>query len=54
MLTLLCRIFVAKTFEEVAHYPGHSNLVTDVKFGPDALWLASTSMDASLKIWGSS
>mmetsp|Transcript_20728 Transcript_20728/g.58334 ORF Transcript_20728/g.58334 Transcript_20728/m.58334 type:complete len:484 (+) Transcript_20728:188-1639(+) len=47
------RVFVAKTLKDVAVYNAHKALVSDVAFGPDARWLVSTSMDRSLKIFGS-
>jgi len=47
------RIFViGKTFSHGATLTGHSGPVTDVKFGQDATFLASTSMDRNLKLWG--
>jgi len=46
------RIFVGKTLNHMATFSGHSGLVTDVKWGKDAHFLASTSMDRSLKFWG--
>lgn len=30
---------------------GHQNLINDVKFSPDARWIASASFDKSIKLW---
>jgi WD40 repeat protein len=38
-------------FEHVQSYDAHTKKVTDVKFGADALWLASTSMDRTVKFF---
>jgi pre-mRNA-processing factor 19 len=41
----------AKTWEVVANYKGHTGAVTDVAWSPSADYLASTSMDRSLKFF---
>jgi pre-mRNA-processing factor 19 len=46
------RLFVGKTLNHMATFTGHSGIVTDVKWGKDAKFLATTSMDRSLKFWG--
>ena len=46
------RVFTAKSLEQVALYTGHTGPSTFAKFGPDATWIASTSMDRTLKFWG--
>jgi len=46
------RVFVTKSLSPVATYTGHSALVTDVQFGRDAKFLATTSMDRYLKFYG--
>jgi len=46
------RIYVGKAMNHAVSLAGHSGLVTDVKWGKDAQFLASTSMDRSLKFWG--
>jgi len=45
------RVFIGKHLEHVTTLDGHTGLVTDVKFGKDASFLASTSMDRTLKFW---
>jgi len=40
-----------KTFSPVQTYTEHPALVTDVKFGRNASYFASSSMDRSIKIW---
>jgi len=45
------RIFTGKHLEHVTTLDSHTAVVTDVKFGADATFLASTSMDRSLKFW---
>jgi len=46
------RIFAGRNFEPLTSFTKHSQTVTDVKFGSNAKFLASTSMDRSLKLWG--
>jgi pre-mRNA-processing factor 19 len=46
------RIFTGKTLDHVTTLDGHTDAVTGVKFGRDARFLASTSMDRTLKVWG--
>ena len=46
------RIFLAKTLEQVVLFQGHTSTSTCVQFGPDARWIASTSMDRTVKFWG--
>jgi pre-mRNA-processing factor 19 len=43
--------FVDKLLAPLTTLAAHSALVTDVKFGPHCSFLASTSMDRTLKIW---
>jgi hypothetical protein len=43
---------MGKTLNHIATFGKHSNTVTDVKFGSDASWLTSVSMDRNLKFWG--
>jgi len=45
------RVFVGKNLEHVTTLHEHSMAVTAVRWGPDAKFLASTSMDRSLKFW---
>jgi len=45
-------VFTAKDLAVVKVFEDHSNVVTDAKFGPDASWLVSTSMDRTMKFWG--
>lgn len=46
------RVFVVKQWEEIATYKTHTSAVTGVRFGKHATFLASTSMDRSLKFYG--
>jgi len=46
------RIFTGKALSHIATFSKHSKTVTDVKWGSSAKFLASTSMDRSLKFWG--
>jgi len=45
------RIFVGKTLNHVTNLTAHTDLVTDIKWGNDAKFLVSTSMDRSVKFW---
>lgn len=45
------RVYMGKTFTHVSNFNQHTDLVTDVKWGADAQFLASTSLDKSMKIW---
>jgi len=46
------RVFTGKQLEFVHTFADHTQGVTDVKFGADALFLVSTSMDRTIKFWG--
>jgi len=46
------RIFSGKNLDHFTTLDGHTEAVTGVKFANDAQFLASTSMDRTLKIWG--
>jgi len=46
------KIFTGKTLDPVVTLEGHDDIITDVKFGSDASFLATTSMDRNLKFWG--
>jgi pre-mRNA-processing factor 19 len=45
------RVFTSKSLNHIATLKGHTKAVTDVKWGASALFLASTSLDRSLKLW---
>jgi len=45
------RIFTGKNLEHVTTLEGHLGVVTDVKFGANASFLVSTSMDRTIKFW---
>jgi len=47
------RVFTGKSLNHIATLKGHTKTVTDVKWGTAAQFLASTSLDRSLKFWGS-
>jgi len=46
------RVYVGKTVTQITSYTKHTQSVTDVKFGKDAQYLVSTSLDRSLRFWG--
>jgi len=46
------RVFSGRYLEHVQTYDEHTNDVTGLRWGKDSRWLASTSLDRSLKIWG--
>jgi pre-mRNA-processing factor 19 len=45
------RVFTGKNLEHVRTFADHTQTVTGVKWGANAQFLASTSMDRSLKFW---
>jgi len=45
------RVYVGKTANHIATFSKHSAPVTDVKWGQDAQYLVSVSMDRSIKLW---
>lgn len=45
------RVYIGKTVTQVAQYTKHTQPVTDVKFGKDAQFLASTSLDRHIRVW---
>lgn len=46
------RVFTGRNLDFVQAFDDHTANVTGLKWGPDANWLVSTSLDRSLKIWG--
>jgi len=46
------RIYLSKQWQELSRFTNHSEVATGVVFGENASYLASTSMDRSLKIYG--
>lgn len=46
------RVFSSKSLSPVAAFTAHSAIVTDVQFGKDAKFIATTSMDRYLKLHG--
>lgn len=46
------RVYGCKTWQEIAVYSNHTAKATGVRFGQNAAFLASTSLDRSLKIYG--
>ena len=48
------RVYLCKQWDELCILTDHSSLATAVKFGNSADFLCSTSMDRTLKIYGSS
>lgn len=45
-------VYLCKQWQELAILTDHSDMATGVRFGRDAQFLASTSMDRSLKVYG--
>eukprot|EP01113_Clastostelium_recurvatum_P037840 TRINITY_DN5573_c0_g1_i2.p1 TRINITY_DN5573_c0_g1~~TRINITY_DN5573_c0_g1_i2.p1 ORF type:complete len:500 (+),score=118.50 TRINITY_DN5573_c0_g1_i2:135-1634(+) len=45
------QIVHGKTFSPLQTYTDHTAAVTDIKFGHDASWFASSSLDRTVKIW---
>jgi len=45
------RVFLGKSLGHIATFGKHTGQVTEVKWGADAKFLASVSMDRNLKIW---
>jgi len=45
------RVYVGKTLNHIATFTGHQGVVTDAKWGNDAKFLVSTSLDRSVKVW---
>jgi len=46
------KVFTGKSLDPVVTLEGHEETVTDIKFGNDAAYIASTSMDRNLIFWG--
>jgi len=46
------RVFMGKSLNHIATYSKHTKAVTGVKWGPKASFLASCSLDRTLKVWG--
>lgn len=48
------RVFAGKTLAHVKTFSDHAAPVTGICFGPDATWLATASMDRTIRFWKSS
>lgn len=46
------RVYGCKLWNEIAVYNDHTGTATGVRFGQNASFIASTSLDRSLKIYG--
>jgi len=46
------RLYSGKNFDLIQTWTDHQQLVTDVKFGQDMQWFASTAMDRTLRFYG--
>ena len=50
---MLCyRVYLCKQWQELKVFNDHTALATGVRFGHNATFLASASMDRSLKVFG--
>lgn len=52
LLTLIFRIYLCKQWQELSVFNDHTSLATGVRFGANADYLASTSMDRTVKFYG--
>ena len=46
------RVYLCKQWQELKVFNDHTALATGVRFGQNATFVASTSMDRSLKVFG--
>ena len=46
------RVYLSKQWQELKVFDDHQDLATGVKFGNNAKFVASTSMDRTLKFFG--
>lgn len=46
------RVYQCKQWQELKVFSDHTALATGVRFGKNAQYLASTSMDRTLKLYG--
>lgn len=46
------RIYLCKQWQELGVFNDHTSLATGVRFGGNAEYLASTSMDRTVKFYG--
>ena len=51
-LCLYFRVYLCKQWQELKVFNDHTALATGVRFGQNATFVASTSMDRSLKVFG--
>lgn len=51
-LFLSFRIYLCKQWQELCVFNDHTSLATGVRFGANADYLASTSMDRTVKFYG--
>lgn len=48
----VCRVYLCKQWQDLKVFNEHTTLATGVRFGKHAQYLASTSMDRTLKLYG--
>jgi pre-mRNA-processing factor 19 len=46
------RVYLCKQWTELKTFNDHTATATGVRFGRNSQWLASTSMDRTLKLYG--
>ena len=49
---IVCRVYLCKQWNELAVFNDHTATATGVRFGSNANFIASASMDRSLKFFG--
>ena len=52
MRVSVARVYLCKQWQEVAVFNDHTALATGVRFGNNSTFVASASMDRSLKVFG--
>lgn len=51
-LILFSRVYLCKQWQDLKIFNDHTALATGVRFGTNAEYLASTSMDRTIKFYG--
>lgn len=45
-------LYETKHWKKIGHLSEHTDIITQIKFGPDAKFIVSTSLDSTIRLFG--